>query len=126
MNSFLSSRGRPVPGQIHGGSLMRRSSFAVALLLLLSSSLAAQTDAAPPLPFQTQVFVIPVAVSSAGQNGSFFRTAVQAYNGGSSPIVGTFIFRPQGSSTTAANVSLTYTINPGETITFADLLAAMG
>jgi hypothetical protein len=106
---------------------MRRSSLALALLLALSGSLAAQaTDAAPPLPFQTQVFVIPVAVSSPGQNGSFFRTAVQAYNGGSSQIVGAFLFRPQGSSITGANVSLTYTINPGETIYFADLLAAMG
>jgi len=39
---------------------MRRFTFAIALLLLLalsSGSVAAQTtDAAPPLPFQTQVF----------------------------------------------------------------------
>jgi hypothetical protein len=106
---------------------MRRFTLAAALLLTLSGSLAAQTtEAAPPLPFQSQVFVIPVAVSAPGQNGSFFRTAVQAYNGGLTPIIGTFIFRPQGSSITGANVSLAYTINPGETIYFADLLAAMG
>jgi hypothetical protein len=106
---------------------MRRFTLAAALLLTLSGSLAAQTtEAAPPLPFQSQVFVIPVAVSAPGQNGSFFRTAVQAYNGGLTPIIGTFIFRPQGSSITGANVSLAYTIDPGETIYFADLLAAMG
>ena len=99
---------------------MRRLLIAAALFLLLSSVSTAQ------LPFQTQVFVIPVVVSSPGQNGSFFRTALQAYNGSASPIMGTFVFRPQGAPSSLPNPTLVYTINSGETVFYADLLAAMG
>jgi len=73
-------------------------------------------------PGQALVGVIPVAVSSPGLNGSFFRTAVQAYNPGTTPITGSFLFRPQGSTSTP---SLAYSINPGQTAVFADLLTAM-
>ncbi|HTD52885.1 MAG TPA: hypothetical protein VK780_07665, partial [Thermoanaerobaculia bacterium] len=73
-------------------------------------------------PGQALVGVIPVAVSSPGLNGSFFRTAVQAYNPGTTAITGSFLFRPQGSTSTP---SLAYSINPGQTDVFTDLLAAM-
>jgi hypothetical protein len=73
-------------------------------------------------PGQALVGVIPVAVSSPGLNGSFFRTAVQAYNPGTTPITGSFLFRPQGATSTP---SLAYSISPGQTAFFADLLSAM-
>jgi hypothetical protein len=92
-------------------------------LLVPSAFLAVQAIggiSAPP--GQALVGVIPVAVSSPGLNGSFFRTAVQAYNPGTTAITGSFLFRPQGSTSTP---SLAYSINPGQTTVFADLLTAM-
>jgi len=92
-------------------------------LLVPNTTLAVQaTGAVSAPPGQALVGVIPVAVSSPGLNGSFFRTAVQAYNAGTTPITGSFLFRPQGSTSTP---SLAYSINPGQTAFFADLLAAM-
>lgn len=92
-------------------------------LLVPNAFLAVQaTGVISAPPGQALVGVIPVAVSSPGLNGSFFRTAVQAYNPGTTPITGSFLFRPQGSTSTP---SLAYSINPGQTAFFADLLAAM-
>jgi len=92
-------------------------------LLVPNATLAVQAVgviSAPP--GQSLVGVIPVVVSSEGLNGSFFRTAVQAYNAGTTPITGSFLFRPQGSTSTP---SLAYSINPGQTVVFSNLLAAM-
>ena len=70
-------------------------------LLVPNATLAVQaTGAVSAPPGQALVGVIPVAVSSPGLNGSFFRTAVQAYNPGTTPITGSFLFRPQGSTST--------------------------
>jgi hypothetical protein len=57
---------------------------------------------------------------------SFFRTSVQIHNPGTSPISGKFVFHRSGTSGNANDPSLSYTLNPAQTIDYDDLLPAMG
>lgn len=70
--------------------------------------------------------VLVVVGSTPGGFGSFFRTALQLYNPGSAAISGKIVYHPQGASATDADPSLTYTIPPGATLAYDDLLPAMG
>lgn len=78
----------------------------------------------PPSP--TFTAVIPVVGSAAGNLGSFFKTSVQLFNTTSELQTGRIIFHPQGASGSANDPSLTYTIQPGATVSYGDLLPAMG
>jgi len=69
---------------------------------------------------------VTVVGSTQGGQGSFFKTAVQIHNPGSSPISGNFIFHRAGATGNASDPSLTYSLQPGETKSYADLPATMG
>jgi len=69
---------------------------------------------------------LPVVGSAAGNQGSFFRTALQLYNPKTSAISGKIVFHPQAVSGTASDPSLAYSIPAGKTLSYADLLPAMG
>jgi hypothetical protein len=73
---------------------------------------------APPAPVVFKRYLAVVG-STAGSGGSFFRTSVQLYNPQSSTISGKLVFHP-------GDTSLTYSLGPGKTISYADLLPAMG
>jgi hypothetical protein len=62
---------------------------------------------------------LAVVGSTAGSGGSFFKTSVQLYNPQASTISGKLVFHP-------GDTSLTYSLGPGKTITYPDLLPAMG
>jgi len=82
------------------------------------------TGIASQPPAQAVAAIIPVAISSPGLAGSFFRTGLQAFNASTAVSTGSFVFRAQGS--TAVGASLAYSLSPGQTQSFSDLLAAMG
>lgn len=70
--------------------------------------------------------IVPVVGSSAGGQGSFFKTAAQIHNPGISAISGKFVFHRAGVSGSAGDPSLAYTLQSGETKSYADLPTAMG
>ncbi|MEA2465526.1 MAG: hypothetical protein QOJ98_3273 [Acidobacteriota bacterium] len=70
--------------------------------------------------------VLPVVGSLAGNFGSFFRTSLQLYNPHGSAVSGRIVFHPAGAAGSDTDPSLTYSILPGKTLAFADLLPAMG
>jgi streptogramin lyase len=70
--------------------------------------------------------ILPVVGSTPGVGGSFFRTSVQLNNSTSSAISGRIVFHPSGSSGSASDPLLAYTLAPGQTQSITDLLPAMG
>lgn len=80
----------------------------------------------PPAPGITLTRYIPVVGSTPGSNGSYFKTAVQLYNPQGSTISGKLVFHTAGASGNSGDPSLTYSLGARKTITYADLLPAMG
>ncbi len=70
--------------------------------------------------------VLPVVGSLAGNFGSFFRTSLQLYNPHGSAVSGRIVFHPAGAAGSDTDPSLAYSILPGKTLAFADVLPAMG
>jgi uncharacterized protein YjdB len=98
----------------HTGACDLFSSFSPAISVLITEE---------PVP-ETRVLV--VAGSLAGNAGSFFRTSLQLHNPGSAAVSGKLVFHPAGVSASPNDPSLPYSIAPGKTLSFADLLPAMG
>jgi streptogramin lyase len=73
-----------------------------------------------------ETWILPVVVSTAGVGRSFFRTSMQLHNSTSVSMTGQIVFHPSGSSGSAADPLLAYTLAPGQTQSIADLLPAMG
>jgi uncharacterized protein YjdB len=73
-----------------------------------------------------QTRFVPVVGSTPGSFGSFFKTSVQLYNAKSSAISGKIVFHTQNLSGSAADPSLAFSIQPGKSLSYADLLPAMG
>ena len=69
---------------------------------------------------------IPVAGSTPGSFGTFFRTSVQLYNPNSSAVSGKLLFHPAGAPGSASDPSMTFTLAAGNSIAYSDLLPAMG
>jgi uncharacterized protein YjdB len=72
------------------------------------------------------VGILTVVGSTPGNNGSYFKTAVQMYNPTSGALAGKIVYHPQGSTGTDADPTLAYAIPPHATRSYADLLPAMG
>jgi uncharacterized protein YjdB len=70
--------------------------------------------------------VLAIVGSLPGNNGSFFRTSLQLNNPHAATITGRLVFHPAGGSGTANDPFLLYSIDPGKTLFFADVLPAMG
>jgi len=75
---------------------------------------------------QVAKLVIPVVGSVAGSFGSFFRTSLQVHNAGAAPISGSMIFHPQAAAASPSDRSLPYSIQPGQTIAYSDIVALIG
>jgi hypothetical protein len=78
----------------------------------------------PPTPTLSTVAVL--AVVGSVQGAAFFRTGVQIHNPRATQISGKFVYHAQGTSGTANDPSMSYTLQGGQTIEYADLLPAMG
>ncbi len=80
----------------------------------------------PPPPVVILTRYLAVVGSTAGNLGSFFRTAVQLYNPKSSTISGKLVFHTANVSGGSSDPSMTFSLAAGKTITYPDLLPAMG
>src|SRR6185503_2524303 len=69
---------------------------------------------------------IAAVAAAPGVLDSFFRTTLQIHNPGSAPISGRLVFHPAGFSGTESDPSVTYSLVPGATTSYADVLAAFG
>jgi hypothetical protein len=70
--------------------------------------------------------ILPVVGSTPGANGTFFRTSVQLNNPGTTAMTGRIVFHRSGSSASGSDPALPYSLSPGQTLSIADLLPAMG
>jgi hypothetical protein len=70
--------------------------------------------------------ILPVAGSVHGNFGSFFKTALQLHNPFETALSGRIVFHPAGISGTASDPSLSFTLGPRKSLSFDDLLPAMG
>jgi hypothetical protein len=79
------------------------------------------TDVPPPL-----TRVLTVVGSTPGNFGSFFKTSVQLYNAHDSTISGKLVFHAAGAPGNPSDPSLAYSLAPGQSLSYDDLLPAMG
>ena len=88
---------------------------------MLMSAIAYQSD---PL----LVRVVPVVGSVAGASGSFFRTSLQMFNPNflGAPITGRLVFHPAGQPATGTDPALAFTLNPGQALSYTDIIASLG
>ena len=72
--------------------------------------------------------IIPVVGSTAGANGANFKTAMQVRSlvGFGSPFSGRLIFHPQGAVGSASDPSLPISVPAQTTVSYDDIVAAMG
>lgn len=70
--------------------------------------------------------LLTVVGSTPGNNGAYFKTAIQMYNPTTATISGKIVFHPQGATGSDSDPTLAYAIPPHATRSFADLLPAMG
>ncbi len=84
------------------------------------------TGTATSGPPSTLAEVIPVVISSPGLLGANFHTAMQLYNPTLAIETGSILFHAQGVSGSASDPSMAYSINPGQTIFFPDVLTSLG
>jgi hypothetical protein len=73
-----------------------------------------------------QTRILPVVGSVPGNFGAYFKTSVQLYNPKSSAVSGKIVFHTQAVSGTSNDPSLAYSIPAGKSLSYADLLPAMG
>lgn len=70
--------------------------------------------------------ILPVVGSTPGAEGSLWRTSLQLLNPYSTTAEGSLVFRPAGASGWFSGTSLRYSLAPGATRTYPDVLAAIG
>jgi len=109
---------------------MRRAPFFLAAFFLTAVCASGQSSRpqaislAPPIG-PAVVAVVPVVISSPGAHGASYHTSVQAYNPSVVPMNGAFLFREQTGGP-PIETTLPFSINPGQTISYPDVLVAMG
>jgi hypothetical protein len=77
-----------------------------------------------PIVVDSGTQVLAAVISTPGQFGSFFKTSEQIHNPYAFPISGKFVFHAQGVPGSDSDPSVSYSLNPGQTLSFPDLLAA--
>jgi len=70
--------------------------------------------------------VIPVAGSTSGAFGANVRTSLQLSNRTDRPASGSLVFHPAGESASPDDPTLPYSLEPFQTISYEDVVAAMG
>jgi hypothetical protein len=90
-----------------------------------STTWTATRSGGTPPPDEADALIVAVG-SVAGTGGSFFRTAAQLHNPGTTTRSGKLVFHPAGKTGSASDPSLTYTLGAYQTVSYDDLLPAMG
>lgn len=78
------------------------------------------------LPTPAVTRILPAVGSAPGNNGAYFKTSLQLYNPKSTTISGKIVFHPAGTQGSASDPTLAYTIASGKSLSYDDLLPAMG
>jgi uncharacterized protein YjdB len=91
-------------------------------LSLLSNNVSVLVSVVPV----AQTRFIPVVGSTPGSFGSFFKTSAQFFNAKTTAVSGKIVFHTQNVSGSSTDPSLAYSIQPGKSLSYADLLPAMG
>jgi len=73
-----------------------------------------------------QTRILPVVGSVPGSFGANFKTSIQLYNAKSSAVSGKIVFHTQAVSGSSSDPSIAYSIPAGKSLSYADLLPAMG
>jgi hypothetical protein len=87
-----------------------------------STTISTLITALPPPAMR----VLAVVGSTAGLFGSYFKTSLQLYNPKAVTVSGRLVFHVQSISGGAADPSFAYSIGAGKTLSFDDVLPAMG
>ncbi|HEY1249765.1 MAG TPA: hypothetical protein VGH97_01165 [Thermoanaerobaculia bacterium] len=69
---------------------------------------------------------LPVVGSLPGNFGAFFRTSLKILNPNAVPMSGRLIFHPAGRPESAADPAMGYSLAPGQSFAWADVVGAMG
>jgi uncharacterized protein YjdB len=69
---------------------------------------------------------LPVVGSVPGSLGSYFKTSVQLFNAKTTAVSGKIVFHTQAASGSSDDRSIAYSIQAGKSLSYADLLPAMG
>ncbi|HTD51945.1 MAG TPA: hypothetical protein VK780_02880 [Thermoanaerobaculia bacterium] len=77
-------------------------------------------------PPEVRTGIVPVVLSAPGTFGSLFKTAVQMTNPGPNVITGRLVFHPQSKSASADDPALPFQVLGGQTLSFPDIVAALG
>ena len=77
-------------------------------------------------PGETLAAVLPVVGSTPGNFGSYFKTAVQIHNPGTSTLTFRLVYHPSGRSGAPGDPSLTVSVLAESIMSFDDMLPAMG
>ncbi len=77
-------------------------------------------------PAETLVGYLAVAGSTGGLAGSFFKTSVQLVNPGAASISGHFVYHPAGVSGSPGDPTLGWSLAPGQSFSWDDVVAALG
>ena len=104
----------------------RRVWVFVSLALALSVSGQAQDvteEAAAAMPVAR---ILPAVASTAGAGGSYFKTSLQLFNQYPSSLSGRLVFHRAGDMAKSDDPGMNITIASGETVSFPDVLEAMG
>jgi hypothetical protein len=105
----------------------RRVWVFVSLALALSVSGQAQEEVSNEAAAAMPIARILTAVASApGAGGSFFRTSVQLFNQYPSTLSGRLVFHRSNNTAASDDPGMNITIHSGETLSFPDVLEAMG
>ena len=108
---------------------MRRgvSIFVCAGLALVAPALSQTEDvsaeAAAAMPVAR---ILPAVASIGGVGGSYFKTSIQLFNQYSAPLSGRLVFHRAGETAASDDPGLNISIASGETLSYDDVLAAMG
>lgn len=86
----------------------------------VSSVVSVLVSPTPAAPLETRF--LPVVGSTPGAAGSFFKTSVQLYNPKSATVSGKIVYHPAGASGSASDASFAYTLAPGKTLAYDDIL----
>jgi hypothetical protein len=100
----------------------------VCAAVTLAAAVPAQTDeasgeATSAMPISR---IVTAVASTPGVGGSFFKTSLQLFNQYTSVLHGRLVFHPAGATASSNDPGLDVDILPGETVSYDDVLEAMG
>jgi hypothetical protein len=109
-----------------GGDIVTNVSITSGTTAAISTLAVQAMGTGSVTPGNEPAAIIPVVISSAGQQGATFKTAVQLHNPGATASVGKLVFHPEGVVGSPSDLALPYALAAGQTSFLGDVLASIG